>query len=482
MASRADFNQQYTTTDPTGRKPPGYKSTMHVDAVHSGYDMDDYQQQQGAHYRAGHGGQSSTGFLPNYGRDGNVPMSSYSRYPRPGDQAAQAAYNEKATRRKPVNTYDPKLGPQAPSHKHSVSAEEIGLKAPTSRPEPVAAGSPSYINTTPDGRFDPGTIRPGTPERMDMPPTSFDASKDFWPPGGMPERMEMPATSFDSDGTPGSDDRKGRPHFKRRDSVNSMTESIKSIGSNIRRGSAELARGVGKFVKLAKKRPVERDYYTKTKEAAKHDSARQRSAERESACRDNPGLRPPHEQERLRFKNYQRFEQERAEGKHPLHESNPYAPDLSQQMREAERRARAEERNAKYRQAENAKRASKPTVRVDTQQASGGDEPPSPSDSFHSSASLTPSERAMARESYGMPRRRTSDPLDGWEKAGANVGKLLDPVRRKYSEDSEFFGDEAMPGAMDNCSSCNQPPEHFLTAGICEHCMKQAKKQKGYKW
>lgn len=481
MVSRDDFHLQYTTNHPSGKQPADHESQLQTSPIHSGFDAADYHQQQSKHYHSsrGHGSKE----LKDLDRP---PVSAPPPRPPPKDDHSKyGAANEKATRRKPVPSRDPKLGPPPASRKHTVSAEEIGLKAPMSRPEPVAApGAERYINMRADGKFDVGTIHPGSPEQTRMPPppsTSFDTFPNLV--GALPQSRPMPKTNFgpvEDDTTYPSE----RPGLKRSDSSRSIKDGLKDLGARVRRGSNEFFHNIGRAASIAAKHPVDRKKYENCKASEKRESARQRSAERESACQENPELRPPHEAEGVRRKNFEKFEREQKEGKRDSEEHNPYTydPNKSQAIRDAERRARHEERHAPYhlhsKNSDEGGRGRRPSIFLDTQQAKTGGGPhgpPSPAESFQSSISLTPSERHDLRDEEGLPHRKPSPPLDGWERAGMKVGHMLDPMRRKRSDESDFFTDAAIDGALEPCVRCKEPPESCLKAGLCEDCRNEIK-------
>lgn len=453
-----------------GNIPPRKPTTFHTEAPHCGFDMADFQQAQEAHY----------GFKNSYTRVPEGPAYQKPAYqqpayqkpvyqppayqkpayqpPKPAPQSSEytpekyTAADRKATTRKPVaaTKHDSKLGPAPPPHKRTVSADEVGLPPPLMPAEPVAAGAERYIGTTPDGKFDLSNVRPGARARTQRPPADLDKPLPPPPCDRDGAAMPMPKSTRYSDGPHAESGDSVRPGVSRKNSsssMNSVKSTFRRLSASLRRNSSELLTGLA----LAAKDPVERREYEREKQ---REAQRQSSTEREKACRVNPQLRPRHERDALREKNHHRYEAAHV-GAPPA--ANPFTPDRSEQMKAAESRARAEQRNAPYKQRE-------PET--------------SPSaDSFESSHSLSPSERQRARSSHGIPDAPPpGSVLNGYDKAGTAVAKLLDPMRRKRSDQSDDFNDAVPPGMMEKCARCQREPETgCLRKGICDRCRAEIK-------
>ena len=448
--------------------------TPRTSAVHDGSGVAAYHQGQEDHYlnKALPKNPPAYDTDPSAGIKGILKNSQYTDNvksgPKPGRTcgpqytSANIAANMKATARKPVAQADPKLGPQAPTHKRAVSAEEIGLKPPSMTPtDQVAAGAPQYITTTPDGKFDPRTIQPRSPMGTGPPPSTYAGGVPP-PTRGRRDPDQMP--SVPTHASESSSNATIRPSLRRQDSsssINSMTDGLKKMGSRIRRGSNEFFGGVAKVAALAGKSPIQRTAYEKAKAARKHEEARQRSQEREEKCQQNFDLRPQHEREALRQKNFNLFEQKRQQGKVPPDAPNPHHPDASEQVKLSIQTAHIQEQKALYRRAKAAERGQQPTD-------DSTNDPPEISPLY--SLSLSPSEREWARKDALITRPPSDEALDGFEKAGKVVGKLLDPMRRKGSDESEMFGGPTPDGAMDPCNKCGRQPKSNLRKGLCEIC------------
>lgn len=487
---------------------PKATPVFRTEAVYDGYDRDDYHDGMLGHYFGKKQSQPQqedelTDPSLAFAKSGKVPAMNAGGYPEfptgklrvdtplPSPRSTTpppaptkhipadlAAANEKATRRKPVPMPDPKLGPAAPPHRRTISADELGFKVPTSHAKPATAGAKRYIGTTDEGKFDRGKIHPGMTARketqMQMPQSNFGANQPSH--SGRAAAMQMPKSTFDDEHD--ASERTVRPGIKRSDSSSSMhsiSEGFKRLGSMVRRGSADFFENVSKAASLAAKHPSERKKYEEAKRSDKRDSARKLSAEREKACQQNPILRPAHEREALNRKNAEKFEQERRAGEHSPRTPNPYSMNSSRVVSHSELMAQAQERDALYR------RTADPGLHI-ADQTQGDCAQPQGKLTAEMDFALSPTERQASRLSSGIPTRQESPPLDKWERAGKAVGKLADPCRRKRSSQSDFMGGECPEGAMDPCSRCGETPiAGALKRGLCGNCieaMKYEKKQR----
>lgn len=130
--------------------------------------------------------------------------------------------------------------------------------------------------------------------------------------------------------------------------------------------------------------------------------------------------------------------------------------------------AHIQEQTAFYRKAQAAERAHQDTSTDDS------NDPLEESPVY--ALSLSPSEREEARREALITRMPMDDAMDAYEKAGKVVGKLLDPIRRKGSDESDMFTGPVPEGAMDNCSNCHQQPKQHLKNNLCEVCHAYNKK------
>ena len=435
-----------------------YSAGFHVDPINSQNDLESFHRKQEDHYVKPYSQR-----YPQHEQQTRQATSSRAAQPPPpearrprtppkytpgAENDKYTAANLRATQRKPVPSHDPKIGPAPTTHQRTVSAESLGLKRPESQgSEQVAAGAQRYINVTADGKWDPQSIQQGAarPTGRSTPPPSYPTGRSTPPPS-----YRTPSPNPNS--RPTTPDAPRRP--KRTDSngsAGSITSGIKRLGSDIRRKSNDFFEGISRAAELAKLGEGDRRMIKKNKATAANEAKRQRSKEREEACRENPDLRPPHEKAALLERNQ----------KHGHLKSDAF--------REAGEAAATDQLHCNRRiKAEVARCCGEDDD--ETKKSRKGSQDSHDSLNMEKRHALSEAERIASRRKWGIPETEAKG-FDAYDKLGDKAGKWFDPMRRKGSGDSDFMGDTPPAGSMEECQECGSVPQHNLRHGKCEDCL-----------